>query len=340
MPIPSRPQIKPGLRRVRRDERTVQIGLSADAGVLVTGLDPAEAALLDRLDGTRPASELTRWAGQQGVRPERVGQLLDLLDRAGVLTGPPTDRAYLHRLRAHDRLRLVPDAQAWSVVYPSAGDGFRLLAERTRHQVLLVGRGPPGPGRPGHPAAYRRPGRARRTGSRTRCRRPRWSSCSARTRSAARPAPSCSNAGRPHLAVVAGADRASVGPLVVPGRSACLRCLELHRTDRDPSWPAVAAQLAGATPDGRGESSITALVAGLLALQVVCWVDGQRRPATVGATVTVTLPDGLSTRRAWHQHPGCGCSRAGRGGPKIGSARRPATGQGRMTSWPTSPAAR
>ena len=314
MPIPSRPQIKPGLRRVRRDERTVQIGLSADAGVVVTGLDPAEAALLDRLDGTRPASELTSWAGQQGVRPERVGQLLELLDRAGVLTGPPTDRAYLHRLPAHDRLRLVPDAQAWSVVYPSAGDGFRLLAERTRHQVLLVG--------PGRLARAAR-GTLRRTGVQV--------DLGDRL---AHPVPPASlvvllgedavsssagavlvNAGRPHLAVVAGADRASVGPLVVPGRSACLRCLELHRTDRDPSWPAVAAQLAGATPVGRGESSITALVAGLLALQVACWVDGQRRPATVGATVTVTLPDGLSTRRAWRQHPGCGCSGLAAVGP-------------------------
>jgi bacteriocin biosynthesis cyclodehydratase domain-containing protein len=321
MPIPSRPQIKPGLRRVRRDASTVQIGLSADAGVLVAGLDPAEAALLDRLDGTQRSSELTSWAGTQGVPAERVGALLDLLDRAGVLTGPPTDRAYLHRLRDHDRLRLVPDAHAWSVVYPSSGDGFRLLAERTRHTVLLVGRGR---------LARTARGTLRRTGVRVEY-----------GDRLAHPVPPSSlvvllgedavsssagavllNEGRPHLAVVAGADRASVGPLVVPGRSACLRCLELHRTDRDPAWPSVAAQLAGPTPDGRGESAITALMAGLLALQVTCWVDGQRLPASVGATVTVTLPDGLSTRRTWPRHPACGCAGlAAAGQPQLGTVR-------------------
>ena len=84
-------------------------------------------------------------------------------------------------------------------------------------------------------------------------------------------------------AVVAGADRAVVGPLVVPGRSACLRCLELHRTDRDPGWPGVAAQLAAPAPTPRGESALTALAAALPRLQVACWLDDRRRtPASVG----------------------------------------------------------
>ena len=34
-----------------------------------------------------------------------------------------------------------------------------------------------------------------------------------------------------------------VGPLVLPGSTGCLRCLDLHRCDRDPDWPLVAAQL-------------------------------------------------------------------------------------------------
>ena len=36
-----------------------------------------------------------------------------------------------------------------------------------------------------------------------------------------------------------------VGPLVLPGHTGCLRCQHLHRCDRDPSWPHLAAQLAG-----------------------------------------------------------------------------------------------
>ena len=58
-----------------------------------------------------------------------------------MLTGPPTDRAHLHRLGDAERRRLGPDALAWSVVYPDAGDGFELLARRGRHRVLVVGRG-------------------------------------------------------------------------------------------------------------------------------------------------------------------------------------------------------
>ena len=51
-------------------------------------------------------------------------------------------------------------------------------------------------------------------------------------------------AGVPHLPMRVRATGASVvGPLVIPGRTSCLVCADLHRTDRDPVWPALAAQL-------------------------------------------------------------------------------------------------
>jgi hypothetical protein len=46
----------------------------------------------------------------------------------------------------------------------------------------------------------------------------------------------------PHLPLVVG-DGVTVGPVVVPGATACTWCLELARTDSDACWPAVAAQL-------------------------------------------------------------------------------------------------
>jgi hypothetical protein len=48
----------------------------------------------------------------------------------------------------------------------------------------------------------------------------------------------------PHLPVVVGDTSVTVGPLVVPGASACLHCAFLHRRDADAAWPAIAAQLA------------------------------------------------------------------------------------------------
>src|SRR5215217_3579448 len=49
----------------------------------------------------------------------------------------------------------------------------------------------------------------------------------------------------PHLVAGVRETTAVVGPLVLPGRTGCLRCADLHRADRDPAWPVVAAQLIG-----------------------------------------------------------------------------------------------
>ena len=93
------------------------------------------------------------------------------------------------------------------------------------------------------------------------------------------------------------------------------------------------AQLETPAPAARGEASLTELVAALVALQVACWLDARRTPACWGATLTVTLPDGLSTRRPWPKHPRCGCSWLSASVPPIDSY-----GQGTMPPWPTSPA--
>lgn len=49
----------------------------------------------------------------------------------------------------------------------------------------------------------------------------------------------------PHLPVVVGDGRIRLGPFVVPGTGPCLQCVEYARTDDDPAWPAIAAQVWG-----------------------------------------------------------------------------------------------
>ena len=111
-----------------------------------------------------------------------------------------------------------------------------------------------------------------------------------------------------HLSVVIGEAGATVGPLVVPGRGPCLRCLDLHRTDRDPAWPQVLAQLlSGRTGAAPEETSCASLTAALACLQALGHLDGVRRPAAAAATLEVELPDGLISRRDWPAHPACGC---------------------------------
>jgi hypothetical protein len=126
----------------------------------------------------------------------------------------------------------------------------------------------------------------------------------------------------PHLAVVTMPDRVVIGPLVLPGRTPCLRCLDLHRRDRDPAWPQVVAQLLSAQVRrgrGRAETASATAAAGLAALQALVLLDGHTTPVSVGRTLELTLPDGLVERRAWRLHPSCGCARLPR--PERVSAR-------------------
>lgn len=46
----------------------------------------------------------------------------------------------------------------------------------------------------------------------------------------------------PHLHVGTHGSQSVVGPMVVPGRTSCLRCAQLHHRDADPTWPLVAVQ--------------------------------------------------------------------------------------------------
>ena len=106
-----------------------------------------------------------------------------------------------------------------------------------------------------------------------------------------------------------------VGPFVVPGRTPCLRCLDLARAERDPSWPRVLAQLcpppagsrrrSGAGPDA-GDGVLAVLVAAQAVLQVLTFLDGGE-PSAAGRTLETVLGDGLTRWRPWEAHPACGC---------------------------------
>jgi bacteriocin biosynthesis cyclodehydratase domain-containing protein len=102
-----------------------------------------------------------------------------------------------------------------------------------------------------------------------------------------------------------------VGPLVLPGRSACLHCLELARCDRDPDWPTLSAQLSQPlrTP-AAGDGVLALAVASVAAAQALAALDAGAVPETVGATLELALPDWRWRRRSWAAHPHCGCVRA------------------------------
>ncbi len=120
--------------------------------------------------------------------------------------------------------------------------------------------------------------------------------------------------GTPHLLVRLTEGRAVLGPFVVPGATACLRCLDAHFTDADPSWPLLVRQYSLASSRGRADG-VPEPVDPLLATLGLAWaardlasyVDGLR-PSTWSATVTIHPSLGTLETRQWLRHPACGCS--------------------------------
>ena len=126
----------------------------------------------------------------------------------------------------------------------------------------------------------------------------------------------------PHLPVVFGDDSVQIGPLVEPGNSPCLYCLEHYRRDADASWSAIASQLWG-----RRASSETALVSAEVAARVARMVIGRlesgRQPARSMAarSFRLAVDSGEVTRRDWMPHPECGCVTLSANRPGSDSAR-------------------
>ncbi|MEU8617114.1 ThiF family adenylyltransferase [Streptomyces sp. NPDC048623] len=120
-------------------------------------------------------------------------------------------------------------------------------------------------------------------------------------------------AGTPHL--YAGVLEATgvVGPLVLPGGTACAGCMQRERADREHYWPRLPAQWRSGPPHALPACDVTlaAAVAGLAAAHALAFLDGDL-PASTGARWEVSLPL-LGWRSApVRAHPACPCG-AGRG---------------------------
>ncbi len=111
----------------------------------------------------------------------------------------------------------------------------------------------------------------------------------------------------PHLPISVHGAQASVGPLVLPGRTGCLRCRDLHRVDADRHWSRVAVQL----EQGLRTVASAALVQAAAAwgvLHVLTLIDvGPADVTSGGIEWTLTMPHADMTSTTRPQHPLCGC---------------------------------
>jgi len=104
-----------------------------------------------------------------------------------------------------------------------------------------------------------------------------------------------------------------IGPLVIPGVTSCLRCADLHRSDKDPAWAAVATQLCRTV--GTADRATVLATAGLALREinhVLRAVGGDddlpaSPPATVDTTLEFDVAAGSLSARRWSAHPQCAC---------------------------------
>jgi hypothetical protein len=315
-----RPALKPGLLTVWRNRDTVQIGIDPRRAIALTGMRGA-AVLLGLLDGSRDLAQILAAAGDVGISAEAADRVITLLAVGGALDDFPvtTYRAMPHGMRT----RLAPELATAALAHGDADGGARILARRQGAcvrvegmsrvglclasflaasgigMVISAGRPPgagAGPGAPPPAAASRHPDLVILADIYR------------------RELPEIlRRGGVPHLAAAASEAIGVVGPLVLPGRTACLRCLDLTRAERDPAWPLILAQLtAGGADPPACDTVLAAAVATQAAAQALAFVD---RPASASAvtngTLELVLPDWQWRRRSWAQHDRCGCGRQG-----------------------------
>ena len=122
-------------------------------------------------------------------------------------------------------------------------------------------------------------------------------------------------AGIAHLPVRLRDGAGLVGPLVIPGVTSCLDCADLHRSDRDAAWPAVASQLRGTV--GSADRATVLATAALALNQVDRVIRAVRRgdavgtaaepPPTLDTTLEFDVDAGAIVARRWSRHPRCWC---------------------------------
>jgi len=335
--------LKTGVRQLWRDPTTLQLGVDPRYAVVLTGLGAADRALLGLLDGTHDGNELAAAAQRLGQPSERVGELIATLAAAGALDDSST------LVAATRSPELEPDLLALSARRHAPGAAAATLSARAATEVEVLGGGRigatlanllqaagigrvvvtdaeelrPGDLSPGGSRRFAPNSGSREAAARAALAELRRSSLppvrsGALTRSVVVLAPAQSVIppewlrqvrDRAHLPVLMRDNVAVIGPLVIPGTSPCLRCLELARADRDPVWPVVAAQLIGRVRRVEPCDVVLATAAAAhAAMQLLSWLDDPTAPvAVIGGTVEIPLSEGTARRQRLTGHPGCGC---------------------------------
>ena len=281
--VPSLYALDPAMPVLLRPDGAVQVGWDPRRAVLVRppgGLTAAElATLLRSMRSPIPISELQRRAGDRGLQD--AGRLADLVGQlvgAGVATECAKSRGRAASIRIHGRgplSELLVEALRCSGARIAHSSQPHATVYATAVDLVVLS-----------DYLVTDPRMVRDLHSQ----------------------------GVPHLPVRVRDGIGLVGPLVIPGKTSCLGCADLHRSDRDAAWPAIAAQLRDTV--GLADRA-TLLATAALALsqvnRVIAAVRGQQAvpdpgpPAALNATLEFDLNAGSIVARQWTRHPLCSC---------------------------------
>jgi bacteriocin biosynthesis cyclodehydratase domain-containing protein len=291
-----RPLLRPGTHVLRRADGSLQLGL-----------DPGSAVVLD----ARPDLRATLLDGSADCHDRVVG----LLDAASLLV----DERALMPLIGRTGTRL-PRAAGAALARQAGHEASARATARDRTRVAVAGFGHPD----GEGLATALVDLLGRAGLRRE--RPRTAASPATRRrhhtvgvlvGVGEPdrelADTWMREQTPFVVVRMTEGRAVVGPFVVPGRTACLRCVDAHHTDADPEWPLLVHQYAVATSRDRADGSpepvdpaLAALAVAWAARDVTSYADGGR-PSTWSTTLVLDHDLATLETRSWLRHPECGC---------------------------------
>lgn len=283
----------------------LQVGCTPGTAQVIRGTSAPLASALRRLDGSRTISDIVRGTG---VEPDELNQVVEALSSAGLLEAPSSSG----RRPTATTVRLL-----------GAGTTGRRFAEKfvptAAAALCLIDPEPPVEGLYDHPEATG--AESLRTQLRLTTAVPHgmlrigehWSQPgpAAALTVVALDRLECDRAitdtllrtDQPHLFLRPAERGVVVGPLVLPGLTACTRCMDLYRCS-DPQWPRVLNQLCRTRVQVRPAlldwGTATALQ------QVLAFLSGHQ-PEALGSTIELEPDTWLPRVRRWPNHPGCGC---------------------------------
>lgn len=309
----------PGHPVLRRGPHELQVGALPETALVLTDVHPGLAGVLELLDGSRSVATVQSRARQAGVGAAQLDWTLRTLRRAGLLVSGSSPRTSFPATPAPPelagaRVRMVGAGvlgRAVATALAAGGVGTLYLVDPAPVDPNLY----PGSGLAATQAGALRQVLGTQTGNSTvvlnHWSKPDGVPCALTVVAADTPEPDrviaddLVRSDQPHLVVSPVAGGVVLGPLVVPGHSPCLRCLDLIRRDADPSWPTLLRQLSRTSC--AVEPAIAAWVGTTAAVHVLAFLRGHA-PESYGATLQLTPPSYRVERRVWRAHPSCGCS--------------------------------